>query len=40
MSGFDEDAIEAARKTFAGPVTFLKSAPESGPRLLDLLRAV
>ncbi|AJP72564.1 ribosome biogenesis GTP-binding protein YihA/YsxC [Sphingomonas hengshuiensis] len=28
MSGFDEDAIEAARKTFAGPVAFLKSAPE------------
>lgn len=28
MSGFDEDMIEAARKTFAGPVTFLKSAPE------------
>ena len=27
MSGFDEDAIEAARKTFAGPVAFLKSAP-------------
>lgn len=24
---FDEEAIEAARKTFAGPVTFLKSAP-------------
>ena len=24
---FDEDAIEAARKTFAGPVAFLKSAP-------------
>lgn len=28
MSGFDQDAIEAARKTFAGPVAFLKSAPE------------
>ena len=27
MTGFDEDAIEAARKTFAGPVAFLKSAP-------------
>jgi GTP-binding protein len=27
VSAFDEDAIEAARKTFAGPVTFLKSAP-------------
>lgn len=27
MSVFDEDAIEAARKTFAGPVAFLKSAP-------------
>ena len=27
MSAFDEDAIEAARKTFAGPVAFLKSAP-------------
>jgi GTP-binding protein len=27
VSGFDEDAIEAARKTFAGPVAFLKSAP-------------
>jgi len=24
---FDEDMIEAARKTFAGPVAFLKSAP-------------
>jgi GTP-binding protein len=24
---FDDDAIEAARKTFAGPVAFLKSAP-------------
>ena len=28
MSEFDEDAIEAARKTFAGPVAFLKSAPQ------------
>lgn len=27
MSEFDEDAIEAARKTFSGPVAFLKSAP-------------
>ena len=27
MSEFDENAIEAARKTFAGPVAFLKSAP-------------
>ncbi len=27
MSDFDEDAIEAARKTFAGPIAFLKSAP-------------
>jgi GTP-binding protein len=27
VSAFDEDAIEAARKTFAGPVAFLKSAP-------------
>jgi len=27
VSVFDEDAIEAARKTFAGPVAFLKSAP-------------
>ncbi|MBW8840486.1 MAG: YihA family ribosome biogenesis GTP-binding protein [Sphingomonadales bacterium] len=27
MSAFDEDAIETARKTFAGPVAFLKSAP-------------
>lgn len=27
MSAFDEEAIEAARKTFAGPVAFLKSAP-------------
>jgi GTP-binding protein len=25
---FDEDAIEAARKTFAGPIAFLKSAPD------------
>ena len=25
---FDEDAIEAARKLFAGPVAFLKSAPK------------
>ncbi|TPG12752.1 ribosome biogenesis GTP-binding protein YihA/YsxC [Sphingomonas oligophenolica] len=24
---FDDDALESARKTFAGPVTFLKSAP-------------
>lgn len=24
---FDEDAIEAARKTFAGPIAFLRSAP-------------
>ena len=24
---FDDDALEAARKTFAGPVAFLKSAP-------------
>ena len=24
---FDDEAIEAARKTFAGPITFLKSAP-------------
>ncbi|MEI9928806.1 MAG: ribosome biogenesis GTP-binding protein YihA/YsxC [Sphingomonas sp.] len=24
---FDEDAIEVARKTFAGPIAFLKSAP-------------
>jgi len=28
VSGFDEELIEAARKTFAGPVTFLKSAPQ------------
>jgi len=27
VSAFDEDMIEAARKTFAGPVAFLKSAP-------------
>jgi GTP-binding protein len=27
VSNFDEAAIEAARKTFAGPVAFLKSAP-------------
>lgn len=27
MSEFDEDAIETARKVFAGPVAFLKSAP-------------
>ncbi|HEX7850926.1 MAG TPA: ribosome biogenesis GTP-binding protein YihA/YsxC [Sphingomonas sp.] len=27
MSEFDEDAIESARKIFAGPVAFLKSAP-------------
>ena len=27
MSAFDEDAIETARKIFAGPVAFLKSAP-------------
>lgn len=27
MTGFDADALEAARKTFAGPVAFLKSAP-------------
>ena len=25
--GFDPEAIEAARKTFAGPIAFLKSAP-------------
>jgi GTP-binding protein len=25
---FDEDAIETARKTFAGPIAFLKSAPD------------
>ena len=28
MSDFDEDAIEAARKVFAGPMAFLKSAPK------------
>ena len=28
MSVFDEEAIEAARKTFAGPIAFLKSAPD------------
>lgn len=28
MTGFDEEAIEAARKTFAGPIAFLKSAPK------------
>ncbi len=28
MSDFDDDMIEAARKTFAGPITFLKSAPK------------
>jgi len=27
VSAFEEDAIEAARKIFAGPVAFLKSAP-------------
>lgn len=27
MTGFEPEAIEAARKTFAGPVAFLKSAP-------------
>ena len=27
MTDFDPEAIEAARKTFAGPVAFLKSAP-------------
>ncbi|MFM9828721.1 MAG: ribosome biogenesis GTP-binding protein YihA/YsxC [Sphingomonas sp.] len=27
MAEFDEDALEAARKTFAGPISFLKSAP-------------
>jgi GTP-binding protein len=26
-ASFDEEAIEAARKTFAGPIVFLKSAP-------------
>ena len=28
MTGFDEEAVEAARKTFAGPIAFLKSAPK------------
>ena len=28
MDAFTEDAIEAARKTFAGPIAFLKSAPK------------
>ena len=28
MSSFDDDQIEAARKLFAGPITFLKSAPK------------
>jgi GTP-binding protein len=28
MGEFTEDAIEAARKTFAGPIAFLKSAPK------------
>ncbi|MEP9357564.1 ribosome biogenesis GTP-binding protein YihA/YsxC [Sphingomonas sp. KR3-1] len=28
MSSFDDDQIEAARKIFAGPITFLKSAPK------------
>ncbi|MES2095883.1 MAG: ribosome biogenesis GTP-binding protein YihA/YsxC [Pseudomonadota bacterium] len=28
MAAFTEDAIEAARKTFAGPIAFLKSAPK------------
>ncbi len=27
MSAFDEETIEFARKTFAGPIAFLKSAP-------------
>ncbi|MET0308461.1 MAG: ribosome biogenesis GTP-binding protein YihA/YsxC [Sphingomonas sp.] len=27
MTAFDPEAIEAARKTFAGPIAFLKSAP-------------
>ncbi len=27
MSGFDEETLEFARKTFAGPIAFLKSAP-------------
>jgi GTP-binding protein len=28
VADFDEDAIEAARKIFAGPIAFLKSAPK------------
>jgi GTP-binding protein len=28
VSGFDADRVEAARKVFAGPIAFLKSAPE------------
>jgi GTP-binding protein len=28
VTAFDDDAIEAARKAFAGPIAFLKSAPE------------
>jgi len=28
VSAFDEDAIETARKIFAGPIAFLKSAPK------------
>jgi GTP-binding protein len=28
VSTFDDDQIEAARKLFAGPITFLKSAPK------------
>jgi GTP-binding protein len=28
VSDFDEEAIEAARKIFAGPIAFLKSAPK------------
>ncbi len=28
MAEFDDDQIEAARKTFAGPIAFLKSAPK------------
>ncbi len=27
MAAFDDDALEAARKIFAGPISFLKSAP-------------
>lgn len=27
MAEFDDDSLEAARKTFAGPIAFLKSAP-------------